>query len=597
MSATDGARAGPEATPARQVEHQQRAPATGEEIGAGSAGSLVDTLGPGVLAMAAASAADGSGGLLSRTDRATRSRLMLAMQGSLGNAAVQRAIAGAGTRPLRRLRGPVSTTIQRQPPASQAELDEVTRLMPIMPALNTLISAVNSECGLWRTWRGSMVGPVPGAGAYAAMDQFKTAIRSQGFDVNDEGIQKMAQRRVTGDNRQLLTEMCSFALGTSTRSAGDFTGLARLCGVQTRRLDHKYTLNIGYSVQVALKLAVGVGYTFRSGSIVYTNAFGMTYTKPLAMHSGGGSYGPGAKAKVKNPLGRKSGTVGFQGSGSDESAIFWMPDDFETSFSVTKVAAGAALGVKKEVKFIEVVRVTSDKHPPLLFDLLGGNAVATDEGVEFAAEIGGGVEIEWGKMTGDAATVSAPALEQARENAEKAGLTTPDPQNPSWEVIGATVVQFATGKSLPDAAGAALLNKFATYVAKWLRDNPGADIRFEIIGQASPRWRHPKKGEVPIDRNQKLSEDRAAWTKVYLQNAWDATGEAECQISATACAGPELEMDDDRARASGAGSHQGLAETRDPDNDDAGYRVASITAWGKKAPPPPPANPPATLTQ
>ena len=32
---------------------------------------------------------------------------------------------------------------------------------------------------------------------------------------------------------------------------------------------------------------------------------------------------------------------------------------------------------------------------------------------------------------------------------------------------------------------------------------------------------------------------------------------------------------------------EGLAETHDPDNNDAAYRTAAVTAWGKKAAPQP----------
>lgn len=514
-------------------------------------------------------------------DGGERRRMMIALQGGAGNRAVQRLVAPVG--------------LQRKPPPTRAQTEEVVDLMPIMGDLDALMTAVGTECAAWRSWRGTLTGTMPGAGAFAAMDQFKNAIRAKGFDTSDERVQRAAQSRVKGDTRQLLMEMCSFALGAKTRSGGDYTGLARLCGVQTKALTHTYRLKIGYSVQVKGKLGIGVGYTFRSAAMAYSNAFGMTYNKPLSMSSLGAALGP--SAGLKGPKGQDvdlpgTGAYGFEGDASTESLIFWHPDDFETTFSATKVAAGAAIGEKIEAKVLEIIRVTSSKHPPLLFDLLSGQTVTLERGVEVAAEVGAGVEWEYGKARGGpevgATDVHAPALDEARKNAEKAGLTTPDPASPDWEVVGATVVSFDTGKALPTMSSQLLLSKFVAYVAAWSKEHEATNIRFEVVGQASPRWRHPKMGQVPLDLNQKLSEERAEVTKILIEGDWADVGETSCSLLASGCAGPEREMDDERAYTKGTGAMQGLAETNDPDNDDAAYRVASITAWGKRAPAPTP---------
>lgn len=507
----------------------------------------------------------------------------------------------AGNTAARRLAEGARVSVQRQPPPSTTELNDVVDLMPVMGHLDALMAAVIAECAAWRSWRGTLKGPMPGPGAFAAMTQFKGAIRAEGFDWTDERIQAVARRRVTGDDKQLLTEMCSFALGSSTRSGGDYSALAKLCGVDTKALRHKYKLKIGYSVQVKGKIGIGVGYTYRSAAVEYSNDFGMSYNKPLNMRSGGISVGPSAGAKVKGkalelPV---TGAAGFEGEGSTESLIFWMPDDFETTFSVAKVAGGGALIGKVEVKVLELVRVSSDKHPALLFDLMGGQTITAEAGAELAAEIGAGVEMELGKMVGGpdigATTVKSPTLEEAKKNAEKAGLTKPDPKNPDWEVIGATVMNFRTGQAMPTEDSQLVLSKFAAYVRKWAQDNVATDVRFEIVGQASPRWRHPKKGQVPLDLNQKLSQERAEVTKILLQGDWADTDGTKCTMTSSGCPGPEQDMGDDQARATGKGSLAGLAETRDPDNNDAAYRIASITAWGKRAPVPEPPPPPPTI--
>jgi hypothetical protein len=214
------------------------------------------------------------------------------------------------------------------------------------------------------------------------------------------------------------------------------------------------------------------------------------------MRSGGASVGLSGGASL--------GSVGYDGEASTDSLSFWMPDDFETTFSVVKVSAAAAIGIgtegkdKMEIKALELVRVTSDKHPPLLVDLLGGSVGVYEESTEMRVDLGAAVDVELGVMVG------------------------------------------------------------------------GPDVG-EIIGQASPRWRHPRRGEVPLDKNQALSEERARSVRGALQGAFDA--DAEAQFETTGLAGPALDLDDGRASASGTGSLRGVSETRDPDNDDAAYRV------------------------
>lgn len=516
-------------------------------------------------------------------------RRLVSLQRHAGNRAVSGLMGKPGAT-VQRL------TLQRDPPPTQAELDSVVDLLPLMPALDALVSGVEADCAQWSAWRGTLKGAMPGPGAFSAMTQFKESVRAKGADWTDPALQKAARGRLSADNKQLLTEMCSFALGSSTRSGGDYSALSGLFGVQTKALTHKYTLKIGYSIQVKGKLGIGVGYTYRSAGIFYSNDFGMTYNKPINMRSGGISAGPSAGLKIKGkgldlPA---TGSVGLEGEGKTESLLFWMPDDFETSFSVVKVGAAAALGVKGEAKVLELLRVSSDKHPPLLFDLMGGQTISTEVGAELSAEIGAGVDVELGVMVGGAdvgaTTVGAPALEEAKKNADKAGLTSPNPREPTWEVVGTAVIPFATGKDFPTEP--ATVSAFARQAAAWAKANPGAEMRFELVGQASPRWRHPKKGEVSADLNQRLSQSRAEWVKVLLGNDLDAGGAPDCPIGASGCAGPVLELDDDRAQARGTGSLKGLAETRDPENDDAAYRVVSITGWGKKAPEPVPATPP-----
>jgi outer membrane protein OmpA-like peptidoglycan-associated protein len=493
----------------------------------------------------------------------------------------RQAPADTGVLRLQRLAGNQAVTrmlsVQRDgPPATQQEADDVVTLMPVMEDIDTLVSATEAECGRWNAWRGVMQGDLPGAAAYQAMHRFKESVRAKGLDPFDERVQAVCGRRLTADDRQLLTEMYTFSLSTTAGVGGDAPGLAKVFGVQARPLRHKYTLKVAYSTGPKAEVGIGVGYTVRSAGIFYTNDFGMAYNKPVNMRSGVVSFGPSAGASVYS--------VGMSGEGTDESLVFWQPNDFETDFSVTKVAAGASVIGKVEAKLIEEIRVSSDRHPPLLFDMMAGSSVAPDFGGELGGGVGAGVELEKGRMVGGEnvgqVSVTTPTLDQARQHAEQAKIVPPQDEVGRWRVINTTTVPFATGHS--DLYGGEASNRVfavADAMAAWHRANPDGELRVEVIGQASPRWRHPQQGHIPDDLNQKLSEQRARNTKDALRGALWST---DMEIDASGSPGPTLDLDEERAKASGTGAMHAKAELADPDNDDAGYRVAVITVWAKK---------------
>jgi hypothetical protein len=132
-----------------------------------------------------------------------------------------------------------------------------------------------------------------------------------------------------------------------------------------------------------------------------------------------------------------------------------------------------------------------------------------------------------------------------------------------WVVIGATVVSFGTGRDIPEGDQMALIVKFAKYVARWADENRDGELRFEITGQASPRWRHPNKGQVSTELNQRLSEQRARSVAGAILGAWDA--EADAQFQTKGIAGPPMELPDDSVRATGRGSFDAQAEGADPE--------------------------------
>ncbi len=476
------------------------------------------------------------------------------------------------------------TTVQR---ATPQELQDVVDLMPINPAIDNLCSVVESECTQWTSWRSKLSGPVPGGAAFEAMTEFKTKIRALGFDWTDARIQRTLRRRVAGNNKQLLTEMCSFAIGTGTSSKGDSIALAGAFGATAKLLNHRYTLKIGYSIGVKGKIGIGVGYTYRSAGIFYENDFGMKYNKPLNMRSLVASLGPGAEAKIKGGKELASvGAVGLDGSGSISTVSYWEPSDWETDFTVTKVAGGAQAGLKFEAKLLEVVRVTSDKHGPQLFNLMEGQTVATEASGELGVGVGAGVDLEKGKMVGGddvgKVTVETPAMEKAKEIAQKNGLVAPDKPGKQFMVIGATVLTFDTGNSFPIGNDqTVVLPKFAAFINAWAQKNPGGTLKVDIVGSSSPRWRHPKKGQIADNLNQQLSQTRADVVKELLNGYLAELNGVSCEVTTVGCPGPVMNMDD--AQAKGRGSLNAKAEGADPDANDAKYRTVSLTASGKEA--------------
>ncbi len=497
-----------------------------------------------------------------------------------------RAVEGSG-------RGRAVATLQRSPTqratvqrATPQELQDVVDLMPITPAIDNLCSVVESECAQWTSWRSKLSGPVPGAAAFEAMTEFKTKIRAQGFDWTDARIQRVLRRRIAGNNKQLLTEMCSFAIGTGTSSKGDSIALAGAFGATAKLLNHRYTLKIGYSIGVKGKVGIGVGYTYRSAGIFYENDFGMKYNKPLNMRSLVASLGPGAEAKIKGVKLPSVGAVGLDGSGSISTVSYWEPSDWETDFTVTKVAGGAQAGLKFEAKLLEVVRVTSDKHGPQLFNLMEGQTVSPELSGELGVGVGAGVDLEKGKMVGGddvgKVTVETPAIEKAKEIAQKNGLVAPDKPGKQFMVIGATVLSFDTGNAFPIGNDqTVVLPKFAAFINQWAQKNPGGTLKVDIVGSSSPRWRHPKKGQIADNLNQQLSQTRADVVKELLNGYLAELNGVSCEVTTVGCPGPVMNMDDSQAK--GRGSLDAKAEGADPDANDAKYRTVSLTASGKEA--------------
>lgn len=538
-----------------------------------------------------------------RTERApvvaAPTSIQQAAASPLGGAGLLRLQALAGNQAVGGLIVQRQAVQQGGPYATQEEAGDVTALMPVMPAIDALVAVTEPDCVKWNAWRSTMQGDVPGHSAFVAMSLFTNAIRAEGFDYLDPRIQAVVSRRLTGDNRQLLTEMCSFAFGAKTWVGGDSVGLAQVFGVQSRPLMHRYTLNVTFSIGpkrwaqsgpdvapeqgrkpgefIGRDPGVSVAATARFATITYGNDFGMKYQKLLGMFGLGASMGPG--------LGGSTFTVGTDTEGSHESYYFWQPEDFETAFSTLRIAINGYVVAKGSVKFVDLIRVTSDKHPPLLFNNMGDKTVAlVHAGFEAGYGIGASVDQSAGWMTGlGDAVVTTPTLDEAREIAELRKLV--PPPRPGWEMFATAIVPFDTASSKVTGHASTAVLGAAKSMESWHMANPDDELRVDIEGRASPRWRHPEQGQIPDDLNLRLSEERARNTKAALKGAlWAGVGE----IDGWGVPGPVLELDEERTKDVGDGTLRAKAELAVPDNDDAQYRIALITVWAKKTQQPAP---------
>ena len=173
----------------------------------------------------------------------------------------------------------------------------------------------------------------------------------RGFSCFDERIQKILRRRLTGDNRRALTEMYCFAVGSG--QGASFAGPARSSGSKrggSPQVHHQ----VGYSIGVKERARLGVGYLPLGGDR-YDNDFGMTYNKPLNRQPRR-QLRAGADAKIRE--GWRASGHRPQSTASTEHEL--DADDWRPS-SVVKVAAGAGGLGRRD---LELVRVSSDKHPP-----------------------------------------------------------------------------------------------------------------------------------------------------------------------------------------------------------------------------------------
>jgi outer membrane protein OmpA-like peptidoglycan-associated protein len=153
---------------------------------------------------------------------------------------------------------------------------------------------------------------------------------------------------------------------------------------------------------------------------------------------------------------------------------------------------------------------------------------------------------------------------------------------------------FATGRAQLDSAAneevAAMVER-----ANLLRtDHPDYDLRFTFTGFASPRWKHPRRGEIPAELNRALSRQRAENTLAQVQNALRADGDGACDFRIQTCMAQEVTVDDHTCDSlvAGRGAEPALVEGRDLNSDDQQDRRVDVEvelSSGSRVPTKPPA--------
>ncbi|MCB8982888.1 MAG: hypothetical protein H6659_03610 [Ardenticatenaceae bacterium] len=183
----------------------------------------------------------------------------------------------------------------------------------------------------------------------------------------------------------------------------------------------------------------------------------------------------------------------------------------------------------------------------------------------------------WSRLTDPTIIASM----QDRYNAAEAyvnSLTTSDLAPRVYQQLHFAQVFFSTGSAALDGAANDEIGIVADRANLLRTDHPDYDLRWTLTGFASPRWQHPRRGEMPADLNQALSQQRADNVLGQIQNAFRAEGDGACDFRIQTCVPQTVTVDDPTwdSLAHGAGSGPALAEGRDLNSDDQHDRRVDI---------------------
>jgi outer membrane protein OmpA-like peptidoglycan-associated protein len=157
-------------------------------------------------------------------------------------------------------------------------------------------------------------------------------------------------------------------------------------------------------------------------------------------------------------------------------------------------------------------------------------------------------------------------------------LLTSDLAPRAYQPLSFGQIFFTTGSADLNSTANDEVGRLASEVHTFQGNHPDYDLRFTLTGFASPRWKHPRRGEMPAELNQVLSQRRAENTLSTLQNAIHAEGDGACDFRIQTCPPQVTTVDDSTwdSLTTGRGSEPALAEGRDLTSDDQGDRRVDI---------------------
>lgn len=484
--------------------------------------------------------------------------------------------------------------------------------------LASLCLVVERDLASWERYRSSFAGGMPGWMTLLLGQVVHDGVYRSAED--KDRLRRFLALRLESEKLYLLRELLSFWAGEPGRKE-QAEAVGRLFGLAVYEPGHRYRVE----GDVAISGKLLVGGSIGTAVIRYDNDLGMSYSLSMGM----GNIEAGIKAKLKAPFGKlwrkirgkkkKGGgkkpetpdnakpvevDVGvassdYAGETRDVTA-FWAPSEFGQSkwrparFSIIDAGPSAkgtaeagnrsvTLGGVKYQLWKQMIFFSSWGRKDLWFDLAlqgpGWKFVSPEVTAKKDPALVPDVDVEAGLAS----------IGYGLAWGGQADVTAPEPPPPervatgNWVELARESVFFDTGQTELTSEENQTLGMLADLMADFWVDYPDYELKVEITGHASPRWRHPQRGETPHDLNLELSQERAEAAREQLANAIRAAHTSgSCDFEIQSCVGDLMPAPESvvaglaHDEVQGAGTFEAVGETADPDNDWWGYRRADI---------------------
>ncbi len=213
-----------------------------------------------------------------------------------------------------------------------------------------------------------------------------------------------------------------------------------------------------------------------------------------------------------------------------------------------------------------------------MFDLLEGQRVEISPVAETGIGAEVGIDVEFGKSIGGELKVEAPEIKEKEEEKKE------DKKPGEWTLLTMTSIFFQTGSPDIDPVGDSKIASVVRDIEEFIAEAPQQDIRVEVVGHASPRWRTLKRGQINAQLNQALSEQRAHQAMEHFQTQFPRNNEGTCDFTQQATPGPEEDIDE-KDLVIGRGSLDALAEGADKDDNSKVFRRADVSIFHREVVP------------